>query len=128
FTPDGRLLIAAGRAGVRVHDLAKGELIYKFPADPLRGAAISLSPDGRCLIVRENGMKLGDAGKDGIRRIVPDPKIQAYDLTTGAVDEALTERLARYGNAIYCPGGRFLAAIVLVDGQYFERRVEFLDD
>ncbi len=64
FTPDGKRLVAGGRAG-RVYDVASGKKLHQFPAYDY-GVRVALAPDGSAVATKGFG-----------------PLIQVWDMTTG---------------------------------------------
>ncbi|HEY1376509.1 MAG TPA: WD40 repeat domain-containing protein [Gemmataceae bacterium] len=103
FTPDGKLLAAAGREWVRVYDAAKGGKLHEFTLDRKkigRAWRVAFTPDGKCLAAALH--RYGGWEHEG-------PLVRVWELATGK--EAFTAWEGGHANAVaFSPDGRLLAA------------------
>jgi WD40 repeat protein len=96
YSPDGRVLVTAGRLGLRRWDAATGDelgvLADGRPADPDEATAVAFAPDGRTIV---SGHRSGT--------------LRRWDAATGAALDTLAGLAEPVTSLVFAPDGRTLA-------------------
>jgi WD40 repeat protein/tRNA A-37 threonylcarbamoyl transferase component Bud32 len=105
FFPDGRRLLTAAGASLRIFDAATGQLVREWPGYNLRLETASLAPDGSRVIITGNGYSVM-SHSDGKLYHYTDRLAYVIDLQTGTEVHRLRGARDKVIEAHFSPDGK----------------------